>query len=100
MINWTSVVANSFWIVGLAFILAGLSYYYWLAGQTGRSFQEEIGNLPFQRVAVSGLLLVGIGLLLTADKMLQIVPAAALIIVCLISLATLLRQRHHNRPGG
>ncbi len=34
MVNWFSVVGNSFWIVGLALIVAGLSYYYWLAGHT------------------------------------------------------------------
>ncbi|HMT20109.1 MAG TPA: hypothetical protein PKE20_02500 [Promineifilum sp.] len=92
MINWLSVVANGFWLVGLALVLAGFSYYYWLAGQLGQSLGEQLAGRPFQRVAVFGLLLVGIGLALTAEGLWQIIPAAALILMCLFALYALLRR--------
>jgi len=62
MINWLTIVAHGFWIAGLALILAALSYYTWLAGQAGRSLRRELAGASFQRVALIGVLLVGIGL--------------------------------------
>lgn len=99
MINWFSIVANSFWITGLALLLAGVSYYYWLAGQMGHPFRNELNNPPFQKLAMFGLLLVGIGLALTANDALQMLPAAALIFVCVIALIVLFRSRSGIPPG-
>lgn len=93
MINWLSVVYNTFWIVGLALILAAFSYYYWLAGQLGRPLRQELSQPPFQRVATVGMLLVGIGLALTANGIWQTLPAIALIILCTIALLSLVRNR-------
>ncbi len=100
MINWLSVVGNAFWIVGLALILAGLSYYYWVAGQTGRSLRQMMDRPRFQMVIAGGLLLVGIGLAITAGDLWQAIPAGALILVCLIALFTILRDEKSRRPGG
>ena len=61
MIDWLTVVAHGFWIAGLALILAALSYYYWLAGQEGRSLRRELAGPSFQKLLLVGLLLVGIG---------------------------------------
>lgn len=99
MINWFSIVANGLWISGLALILAGLSYYYWLAGQLGHSFRTELNNSAFQKVVMIGLLLVGTGLLLTADNTVQMVPAAALILICVIALIALYRTSAAKPPG-
>lgn len=99
MINWFSIVANSFWITGLALLLAGVSYYYWLAGQMGHPFRYELNNPPFQKLAMFGLLLVGIGLALTANDALQMLPAAALIFICVIALFVLFRSRSGIPPG-
>lgn len=92
MINWLSVVANSFWIVGLAIMLAGASYHLWLADQLNRPVRQQLSGAPFLRVAVAGLLLVGIGLALTADGPWQLVPAAALSLLCLFTLLALFRR--------
>jgi hypothetical protein len=97
MINWFSVVANSFWIVGLALILAAVSYFYWLAGQKGESFREEMGNLAFQRFVMGGLLLVGVGLALTAWGTWQVLPAVGLIFLCLAALLASFRDSR-QRP--
>lgn len=99
MINWFSVVANGFWLMGLAVVLAGLSYYYWLAAQANRPFGQIIGSAPFQRVAVIGLLLVGIGLVLTANGLWQVIPAGALILVCAVALVALFRARSSAPPS-
>lgn len=99
MIDWVSVISNGFWILGLALILAGFSYYYWRAGQMGQPLAKELGSSPFQRVVMFGLLLVGIGLALTASGLWQILPALALILVCLLALFVLFRGpagRPHN----
>ncbi len=92
MINWLSVVANSFWIVGLAIMLAGVSYHLWLAGELERPLRQQLGGVAFLRVAVGGLLLVGIGLALTADGPLQLLPAMALSLICLFVLLSLFRR--------
>lgn len=93
MIDWQSVVSNAFWILGLAVILAGLSYYYWLSEQLGQRLGDVLSKAPFLIVMMSGLLLVGIGLTLTADGLWQIIPAAALILVSLAGLLALIRGR-------
>lgn len=97
MIDWVSVISHGFWIVGLALILAGLSFYYWRAGQVGRSLAGELSSPPFQRVAMAGLLLVGIGLALTGSNLWQILPAVGLIIVCSAALFVLFRG-HVDSP--
>ena len=91
MINWLSVVANSFWIAGLALLLAAISYSYWHAGQTGRSVREELGSLSFQRVAALGLLLLGIGLAGTSAMLWQVVLAGTLVLGSAIALILLWR---------
>lgn len=99
MINWQSVIANGLWITGLAIILAGVSYYYWLAGQMKRPLAQELAAPPFQRLLLFGLLLVGVGLALTANGVWQILLAGALIIVCIVALYTLFTNRP-NTPTG
>lgn len=99
MINWLSVIGTSFWVVGLALILAGLSYYHWLAEQLGHPFWQEIKGRRFQRVAALGLLLVGIGLAITAGNVWQMIPAIALILVCVVALLSLFREWKNRHLG-
>lgn len=91
MIDWLAVVAHSFWIAGLALILAALSYYYWLAGQTEQPLRQVFGSPPCQKAVVTGLLLVGIGLAGTSDRWWQVVLAGAAVFGCAIVLAMLFR---------
>lgn len=100
MINWLSVIGNSFWIVGLALMLAGFSYYYWVARQPGRSLRQMMSEPRFQMLIVSGLLLVGIGLAITAAALWQAIPAGALIVVCLLALLAIRRDGRGQRPEG
>lgn len=98
MINWLSVVGNGFWIVGLAIMLAGFSHTYWRAGQLDHPLRQELSEPSFQRLAVGGMLLVGIGLAMTSAELWQLLPATALIVVCLVALFALFRRprRHHS----
>jgi hypothetical protein len=94
MINWLSVMANSFWILGAAVILAGLSYHYWLAQQESETLHRMLGRRSFQFILMSGLLLVGIGLAGTSQNTLQAIPAILLILGCFVGILTL-----HRRPA-
>ncbi len=98
MINWYSIIANSFWLLGLAAVLAGLSYYYWLAVQTGRSLGDMFGASSFQRVIILGALLIGVGLSLTAGSLWQMLPAIVLIGVSVVALVTSFRTRSDTPP--
>jgi hypothetical protein len=97
MINWFSVAANSLWIVGLAVILAALSYTYWLAGYYDRPLRQELRRPPFLVFFLLGLLLVGAGLALTGQGWWQVLPAAGLILACLAALFSLWRRNQARR---
>ncbi len=91
MIDWLSVIANGFWIVGLALVLAALSYYYWHASQAGHSLREEFGGPAFQKVAAVGLLLVGVGLAGTSTAPWQVALAGATVLGSAVALVLLWR---------
>ena len=91
MIDWLTVVAHSFWLAGLALILAALSYHYWLAEQAGHSLREQLTGPPFQRLLVVGLLLVGIGLSGISRQPWQLVMSAAIVVASAVTLVLLWR---------
>jgi hypothetical protein len=96
MVNWFSVVANGFWILGSAVILAGLSYHYWLAQQESEKLFQVLGRRPFQIILLSGLLLVGVGLVATSQNYLQAIPPILLVFGCLVAFVTLRRHPARN----
>jgi hypothetical protein len=57
-----TVIIHSFWIVGLALLLAALSYHRYLAAQQGHHLRQQLGEASFQAVFYLSLVLVGIGL--------------------------------------
>lgn len=99
MINWLSVVGSSFWVAGLALMLAGLSYYHWMARQLDRPLRQVMSEPRFQAVLMSGLLLVGVGLVITAGNPWQTIPAGALILICLLALVAISRDNRRQRRG-
>ncbi|MCP4357244.1 MAG: hypothetical protein GY796_04405 [Chloroflexi bacterium] len=48
MIEWTNVFFNSLWILGLAIILATISYTYWEAQERETSFRKLLGRPMFE----------------------------------------------------
>ena len=68
MINWQSVIFNSFWILGSALILAAFSYHYWLAGQENRKLRLQLSETSFLKPVWLGLIFIGIGLTGTSQE--------------------------------
>jgi type IV secretory pathway VirB2 component (pilin) len=62
VIDWYDVIVNSFWILGLAIILAAVSYHHWLAGEANRSLRAQLESPAFQLPAWIGFCLICIGL--------------------------------------
>ena len=66
MIDWFSLAANSLWIVGLAVLLATLSYSDWKKSVENSSLRAVLGEfMPALSINV-GLLLFCLGLLATS----------------------------------
>lgn len=63
-----SVFFNGLWILGLAVLLAGLSYHYWIAHQEDRRLIEQLQGSAFRQVFWLGLALIGAGLVGTSDE--------------------------------
>ena len=91
MINWQSVILNSFWILGLSLMLAAFSYHYWLAGQANRQLRLQLSERGFLRPIWLGLILVGIGLIGTSDESWEMVLWGVLTLIALIFLIGLYR---------
>ncbi|MEJ2748582.1 MAG: hypothetical protein P8183_11850 [Anaerolineae bacterium] len=68
VINWQSVIVNSFWILGLAILLAAFSYHYWLANEESRRLRDQLNQPTFQRLYWLSFVFVGIGLAGTSQK--------------------------------
>jgi hypothetical protein len=68
VINWYAVVINSFWILGLAILLAAFSYHYWLAPQADRRLIEQLNQPSFLGFFWLGIIFVCIGLAGTSSQ--------------------------------
>lgn len=69
MIDWRSLIFNAFWIVGLAVLLAGISYHYWEASQERRPLREQLNQLSFSRVFWISFILISVGLAGTSQRL-------------------------------
>lgn len=67
MIDWIALFFNSFWLVGLAILLATLSYSYWVAQATTERWRDQFEKRGFLLPAWTAVFLVTIGLAGTAD---------------------------------
>ncbi len=98
MIDWGAVIFNSFWIAGLALILAAVSYYYWVATEESISVSTMFQQPAFMRFVYLGLILVGVGLIGTNPSSIEILLAGGLIILSAYGLFTLYQRTRENRP--
>jgi hypothetical protein len=62
MVDIKGVVTNSLWIVGLAILLAVLSWVHWLSKVKRTSFRDVVKHPQTQRYLNTGLFLFSIGL--------------------------------------
>lgn len=67
MIDIWGVVANGPWVVGLAVLLATLSWAHWAAGVEDVRFRETLGRTEVRRIMDVGLALFCAGLAATSD---------------------------------
>jgi hypothetical protein len=68
VINWYSILLNSFWIGGLSLLLAALSYHYWAAQIAARPLRQQLNTRSFNRAFWLAFALVGIGLAGTSQQ--------------------------------
>jgi hypothetical protein len=96
VINWYSVLVNSFWVVGLSLLLAALSYHYWQAQVKQRPLRQQLNHLSFNVAFWLSFSLVGVGLAGTGQQTWEIGLWSLFTLYCLFNLALLLR---HNPAG-
>jgi hypothetical protein len=91
MISWQSVTFNGFWILGLALILAALSYHYWLTGQENRQLRLQLSEGGFLKPLWLGLVFIGIGLIGTSQQSWEMALWGILTLIALVYLIGLFR---------
>lgn len=92
MINWYALIANSFWVVGLAVLLAGFSYHSWLAKENGRSIKEQFNESAFQKLFWASSILVAMGLAGTSRSWWETAVWIIVIFMSLLNLYQISRQ--------
>lgn len=90
MINWQSIFFNSFWVLGLAILLASFSYQYWVAGQENKRLHIQLSQSSFLRFFWLSMALIGIGLAGTSESLWEII---IWILLSLFSLLNIFRYR-------
>lgn len=88
-----SVLFNSFWIVGLALLLAAFSYHYDRAQQKQSSLREQLGSRSFVFAAWIGAVLIGVGLIGTSARIWEGVVWFAFTVYALLKVIQLWRLR-------
>lgn len=94
-----SVVFNSFWIAGLALLLATLSYGYDKAQREKLSMRILLQTFPFSALNWLGLALISTGLALTSEPFWEIGVWVIITIVSLISAITAWRDNAKPDPS-
>ena len=92
VINWPSVIINSFWILGLAILLATFSYHYWLAGEENRRLRDQLNHPTFQRIYWLSFVFIGIGLAGTSQKAWEMIVWIIFILFSVVNTARALRS--------
>ncbi|MGB3715297.1 MAG: hypothetical protein WA996_12780 [Candidatus Promineifilaceae bacterium] len=94
MIPWWSVFFSALSVLGLAVLLTGFGYHYWLAHQEGRRLVEQLQSPAFRQVFWLGLALVAAGLAGSNDGIWELV---IWILVTAYSLFNLVLVRRGRR---
>jgi hypothetical protein len=100
VIDWYNVIVNSFWILGLAIILAALSYHHWQAGECGRSLRAQLESPSFQLPAWIGFCLVCVGLAGSSGRLWETIVWVVFGLISLVySVQSGLAQRRNSRSS-
>ena len=84
MVPWWSVLLNTLWILGLALLLADLSFHSWLARQEGSSLRQQFNKLQFLKYFWLALVLITLGLAGTSNRLWERVLWLLLALVSLV----------------
>jgi len=71
MIDWFYVFSNFLWILGLAWLLAAVSYVYWESSVMNVRFMERLQSPRWERRLNVGLVLFSAGLAATSTRLLE-----------------------------
>lgn len=93
VIDWISIFFNSFWILGLALLLAALSYQQWQAQQTQTRLRERLNDPLFIRAFWLGFILISIGLAGTSGRTWETAIWSIFIIIGLINMVLVKPQQ-------
>ncbi|MEM7113140.1 MAG: hypothetical protein AAF614_11960 [Chloroflexota bacterium] len=100
MINWASVIFNSFWIVGLAILLAAFSYHNWQATADNQPLGTLLKQRPFQLSFWLSCILIGIGLIGTSNPWWELIVWSLFTLFSIMNLAQTLRAKPAQREVG
>ena len=96
MIDFRSVAANALWILGLALILAALSWVYWVAARENVRFRVALNRPGVARGLDIGLMLFCAGLAATARTGWERALWGVLAVVFLVT--ALMSSKLNGRP--
>jgi hypothetical protein len=81
VIDWISLLFNSFWIIGTAILLAAFSFHTWQAQQSKTPLRKQLTRPAFSRLYWAGLTCIGIGLAGTSQYFWETVIWLAFVII-------------------
>jgi hypothetical protein len=93
VIDWISIIFNSFWITGLALILATFSYYEWEARQTKTQLREKLKSPQFLKIFWLSFILITISLAGTSGKVWETVIWGLFVLIGLINMVRVSTQQ-------
>ncbi len=93
VIDWFSIFINSFWIIGLAILLAAFSYHYWAANNSQQSLRAQLGGVPFLKAFWLSFTLIGVGLTGTSQQIWEYAIWTFFTLLSLYNLFTLFRTK-------
>ncbi len=94
----TSVLFNSFWILGLSLLLASLSYHHYQAQRSERSLREQLSTRSFLLSAWSSAALVGVGLAATSTRLWETVIWIAFTLYSIVNAVGVWRASSNSSP--
>jgi hypothetical protein len=92
VINWQSVIVNSFWIMGLAILLAAFSYHYWAANEANRRLRDQLNQPAFQQWYWVSFVFIGVGLVGTSQKTWEMAVWAIFTLISIVNTVRGLRN--------
>jgi len=72
MIDWYALFANALWVIGLAVVLAAISWSFYAASRSAVSVRRQLAAPGFNLAASLGMMLVMLGLALQSEALWQI----------------------------